>query len=501
MSSPPSPSPRASRGAVGIAAVLSFLILLFWAIALSLLADLRGSDAAGNAYAQAYAAFALIILWFLLAVLGLVAWANGNMSMPGGIAALVLIPASGVAAFAAQGLLTYPHLPPFLWPIVAPAAAPPLIVAFCFWALLPATHRYLPARAAVGIAWGGVLIACLAILPLQSVRESAREQIAAVDRKYADDFAVLPPDAPMWAITPFLNAPNQILAGEALDRIRPSPRRQADAETMLERGDFPLGYLGRFDLNPTPAICEGARGQLRRRAEALVLKRGESKSYDVIAQDVSDAVTAISWLIDYDCPAGPEAAVWEAMAKGYSGPNYDVYHLAELRDTKQLGRALREDPARFEMLTPRAHLKAWLKFTDDERVRERALAGARALDHRNADAVEMLQKDALGGGRLMEYLPALDLEPTPAFCRAALSALHKEFAAIYRPKPDDPRSYQELQGRLGRGEQFRALQWLASNGCDAGPELAEAESLIVAYKPSPESALMLYRLQQSHRKQ
>jgi hypothetical protein len=134
-------------------------------------------------------------------------------------------------------------------------------------------------------------------------------------------------------------------------------------------------------------------------------------------------------------------------------------------------------------------------------VREQALAGARTLDHRNADAVEMLQTDALGARTLMEYLPALDLEPTAAFCRAALTALHQQFAAIYRPKPDDPRSYQELQGRLGRGEQLRALQWLASNGCDAEPELTEAESLIEAYKPSPESALMLYRLQQTHRKQ
>jgi hypothetical protein len=495
------PPRRASSGAIGIAACLSLLILIFWAIALSLLADLRGSDAAGNAYAQAYAAFALIILWLLLAVLGLIAWAKGDMSVPGAIAALVLIPASAVAAFAAQGLLTYPHLPPFLWPIVTPAVAPPLIVGFCFWALLPATHRYLPARAATGITWGGVLIACLAILPLQSVREAAHEKIAAVDRKYASDFAALPPDAPMWAITPFLNAPNQILAGEALERIRHSPRRQAEAETMLARGDFPLGYLGRFDLNARPAVCDNARGQLLRRAEALTVKPGESKPYDLIAKDVSDAVAAISWLIDYDCPSTAEAGAWEAMTKGYNGSNHDIYRLAELRDSKQLGRALREDPGRFEMLTPRAHLKAWLKFTEDRDVREQALAGARTLDHRNADAVEMLQTDALGARTLMEYLPALDLEPTAAFCRAALTALHQQFAAIYRPKPDDPRSYQELQGRLGRGEQLRALQWLASNGCDAEPELTEAESLIEAYKPSPESALMLYRLQQTHRKQ
>ena len=78
------------------------------------------------------------------------------------------------------------------------------------------------------------------------------------------------------------------------------------------------------------------------------------------------------------------------MAKGYRDTNFDVFELAELRDPKELGRVLREYPARFSMLTPKAHLKAWLGYANDYALREQALAGARRLDHRTADAIELL---------------------------------------------------------------------------------------------------------------
>ena len=152
------------------------------------------------------------------------------------------------------------------------------------------------------------------------------------------------------------------------------------------------------------------------------------------------------------------------------------------------------------MLTPRAHLKAWLKFTEDKTLREQALAGARKLDHRTADAVDILSKDEFTTRTLLEYLPALDLEPTLPLCQAALASLHVQFVKTYRPKTDDPRSYDELLGRLGRGKHFSALKWLASNGCDADAELSEAEGLIGAYKASPDSGLMLGTLERLHRK-
>ena len=60
---------------------------------------------------------------------------------------------------------------------------------------------------------------------------------------------------------------------------------------------------------------------------------------------------------------------------------------------------------------------------------------------------------------------------------------------IYRPKADDPRPYRELLGRLGRlASNLPRSIWLAGHGCDAEPELSEAEEAIRAYQDSPQRA-------------
>jgi hypothetical protein len=154
------------------------------------------------------------------------------------------------------------------------------------------------------------------------------------------------------------------------------------------------------------------------------------------------------------------------------------------------------------MLTPRAHLKAWLSFEDKTEYHDQALAGARKLDHRTADAVEMLNDkyDIGAPWKILKYLPALDLETTAPLCGAALAQVHGDLAKTLRPKADDPRPYSELLDRLGAYEPLTALLWLAGHGCDAERELSEAEELIQTYQPSPSAGLMLGRLEQLHRK-
>jgi hypothetical protein len=187
------------------------------------------------------------------------------------------------------------------------------------------------------------------------------------------------------------------------------------------------------------------------------------------------------------------------MANAYRDPNFDVVRLRELRDPAELGRTLREHPERFAMLTPQAHLKAWLSFAGADELRDRALAGARQLDHRTTDAVDMLRGDEFGARTVLAYMPQLDLAATPELCDAGLHALHAEMAAIYRPDANDARPYDELLDRLGTGKPLEALQWLASHGCDARSELDEAEALVRSYQDSPARADMLTRLGELHR--
>jgi hypothetical protein len=424
------------------------------------------------------------------------------MGRPEIFTALVLIPISGFAAFAALGLLARPHVSPFLWPIIIPALVPPLIVAFCVRALFPSLRAAIPAHRAGGIVWGATLALSLAIIPLQQLRDQADHRFAATRAKYAADFAKLPADAPLWEWTPFLNTRDQTRVSAVLDRIRAVSRRQSDAELMLERGDFPLGFLGRFELTPTQSLCKKARALLRRQVEPLTLKGPKAKRYAEIAEPVAGALAAMKWLVGYGCSCDAESLAWQTMAKAYRDPNYDVYELAALRDPKNLGRTLRESPARFAMLTPNAHLKAWLSFADKKETHDQALAGARQLDHRTADAIEMLNdKNDIGAPwTVLKYLPVLELETTAPLCEAALARVRGDLAKAFRPKADDSRPYSELLERLGVYEPLTALTWLAGHGCDADAELSEAEALIRGYQDSPRRSAMLATLAQLHRK-
>jgi hypothetical protein len=205
----------------------------------------------------------------------------------------------------------------------------------------------------------------------------------------------------------------------------------------------------------------------------------------------------MDWLVGYGCSCDAESQTWEAMAKGYQGTDFDIYRLADLRDPKSLGKILRERPEHFSMLNETSHLKGWLRFADDQGLRDQALAGARKLAHRTGDAIEILLDKYDEGSRwhLLRYLTRLDLDATEPLCTNALSELHGQFAKVYRPGPnDEPRPYSELLERLGNGEQLPDLVWLAGHGCSAEAELDQAIALANAYRDSPGRAEMIATL-------
>jgi len=289
-------SEKASTGAVAATIACSVLALLFYAIVLATLSDLASSDPAGNAYAQAFGAIEVFVLWLLLAVIAIIAGVKGVMPVPAVFAAVFLIPASGFVTMGALELLARPEVTPFLWPLVIPAAIPPLVVAYCFWALLPKLRAAIPSGIAAGAVWGGVLVLCLAIVPLTQMRQDAKDQFAAGRAKYSEDFAKLTANEPLWDWVPFLDTPDNTRSGAAEAGIVKLERRQSDAEIMLDRGDFPLRYLGRFDLTPSPAICDKARSLLRRQVETLAPKSPDSKPSSDFTQQVTDAVVATTAL-------------------------------------------------------------------------------------------------------------------------------------------------------------------------------------------------------------
>jgi hypothetical protein len=491
---PTPPVTKPSDAAVAACIVLGVVAGLLWALHLATVASLGRSDAAGNAIGEAYAAIQIIALWSLLTIMTVIACLKGVASRAAKAAALIVVPGSGFVAMAAADLLTRAELSPFFWPIVIPAAVPPLVVIWCFLVL---SGRTRVAGVTVDALPGVILAVCLVIHPLSRLRKAVDDQETARLEKYDADLARVPADAPLWDWTPFLDTRDDTKRAKVLDSIRAIGKRQAQAEAMLDRGDFPIAEFGSFDLDPTPALCDKARSLLRRRVEPLLLKAPDSKPYSEIAFEVAAAVSGMNWLVGYGCSCDAEATAWENMAKGYREPGFDVYRLAELRDPRQLGKTLRERPERFSMLNGKSHLKGWLSFADDKGLQDQALAGARALDTRTADAVEILTDKYSEESRwkLLRYLTMLDLEATPPLCTSALSELHGQFAKVYRPGPnDEPRPYSELLERLGNGERLPDLVWLASHGCAAEPELTEAITLVNAYQDSPGKAEMLAAL-------
>jgi len=474
--------------------ILGLLAAFVWFVQLATVSDLSGGDAAGNGLSQAFAGFEIIILWLLLGALVLIAGVKGRVSMPVVLPALVALPASGVAALAVLGLLAHPADPPYLWPMIVSAAVPPLVLLFCVWAIVPMARQSVPSWFVAASVWGATVLLSTTIWPFQQIRNSVIRQEAAEQANWAADFEKLPRDAPLWDWTPFLDTPNEDRQAAVIQGIQYLPRRQDEAETMLDRGDFPLLYLRRFDLTPDQTICDKTRALLRRQVAPLMPLPGQTKPYAVIRRQVISAVAAMQWLVGYGCGCDAESEQWEAMATAYRDPEYEVYDLKRVRDPRELGRVLREHPARFSMLSPKSHLKGWLSFVGDKDLHDQALAGARSVETRAADAVEILGGSEYDAWDLLVYLPDLDLRATPELCAAALREAHRELAAIYRPTDTDPRPYRELLDRMGTGKPLEALIWLTSHGCETSTETAEAETLLRAYQDSPNRAAMLRQL-------
>ena len=320
---------KSSKGAVAATVVITLLSLLVWVLLIATLSDLGHSDAAGNGMAEAFAGIEIVVLWVMLGILLLVTGIAGAMPLPAVLAAVILLPASGGAALIALGLLSSNDVPPFLWPIVVPALVPPLIIGFSVWTLVPKS-RAIPAEFAIGAAWGTTLVLCLALWPMQQMRDRYEEHLAALDAKWADDFARLAPDAPLWEWTPFLDTHDYTREDAVLHAIGKLDRRQADAEVMLDRGDFPLRYLGSMELDPTQSICDKARALLRRQVPPLILATANSKPYANIFSQVEAALSAMRWLSSHGCPCVAEATAWEAMARNYRDANFDVVELKEM---------------------------------------------------------------------------------------------------------------------------------------------------------------------------
>jgi hypothetical protein len=319
-----------------IGMILLVAIVALWIPVLAGLASPNSSDPAGNGLAGAYIAAFTIAIWIMLGILLILAGTKGDMPRWTAILASILVPVSCASAVAAGAMIA--ELDELgveaRWLLILPTLVPLLLIFFALWAYLPSLHVSVPVNLAGGAVWS--LVAILSVLPwpMIPVRTHASEARHAAQEKEAADlrvqFAKLTAESPLWEWTPFAKSTYEMHM-EALNHIRTAPTRQADAEIMLDRGDFPMLLLFDLKLDPTPELCQKFRNFLAKREQSMRLKVPQSQSIKVIAIDLDAAINSMNWLTGNHCDCRDLGAAYLATANSYKDAKLAGRNLIQLK--------------------------------------------------------------------------------------------------------------------------------------------------------------------------
>ena len=143
---------RLRAAPLGMTALLALAAILYVALLINGATPLEGGEAA---YSQAWGDLLLTFwLWVALALALIVAAVNGRMPLAAGLAALLLHPISGVAAFVALDAASR-HVAGALGVV---ALLPLLIGFYALWARLPSLSAAAPAGMVAAAIWVAVAL-------------------------------------------------------------------------------------------------------------------------------------------------------------------------------------------------------------------------------------------------------------------------------------------------------------------------------------------------------
>ena len=167
----------------------------------------------------------------------------------------------------------------------------------------------------------------------------------------------------------------------------------------------------------------------------------------------------------------------------------DTREAAERREAQQVWEAeqarkkaeeLQQNRERLNRLTEASPLSDWAEFIGKgNELEKEAIARARRLPNRQADAETMLaQDDAFP----LYHIGDLDLEARPQFCAAASGFLVRN-ADAHRPSATDD-AFWKVSDRF---QPFlNDMRWLVDHRCDLEPAIAAIETAVRAFPPVPE---------------
>jgi len=314
-------------------------------MSMSAVTDLHGSDAAGNGLAAAYGVLASIAMWIAIAITLMGSAAMGNWPAWAPWAALVLVPACAVADFVAIDLLEDKFYTS-QWPLIVPAAAPVLLLAFAIWNSSSALRAVIPARTAAPAVWGAILILSAIPWPVHFYRSSHRDaDMAAAEAAYKAAeparreaarqanlaaFNQLGKNAPLEEWLDFISPENE-LREQAFAKIRQLPRRQKEAE-----GLFRMGYtylerdLPEMDLQATPPICKGSFQFFREKIDDFTPRVTDPMPITKMQEFILPYMPGLEWMAKHNCDCGPVLDELEKVTREYQDSPERSKLLAEI---------------------------------------------------------------------------------------------------------------------------------------------------------------------------
>jgi hypothetical protein len=174
-------------------------------------------------------------------------------------------------------------------------------------------------------------VAIMAILPLPATvyRANHRESDLAVWAAAAPErerqqqerewtrLRALSADSPLSEWFEFAGRPE--FRDAALEGIRKSSRRQADAEDMFRTGlTYVLMYAPEMNIEMTPVVCEGSKRRLREIARDMRPNpntRGAVFFHD--SQDIWLYRDGLTWIVNHGCDCTDEIKALEDAARLY----------------------------------------------------------------------------------------------------------------------------------------------------------------------------------------
>lgn len=285
--------------------------------------------------------------WLWISGLLLVAGSQGILPVWARGAALLLCPASAVAAIVSLFLVSETAL---RWPLAIPLLIPPLLVVYVVGLYHASWRAAFTATPLNAVVWGIILVLSIAVWPPlgQRNREKARvlaeharmvaEQTAQQnERRKAENLVKLQSMSPDAHITEWYNLlePTSGVRPQAIEALRKVPRRQAEIEEGLTYGiPVMMQLVPELDLNATPELCAAARTYLAKNAK--VMRLGKREPYPYEAQTgIDGAVPGLRWLLAHGCDCGEQITALETVIRTYLDSPDRQKALAALAGLKQ----------------------------------------------------------------------------------------------------------------------------------------------------------------------